>query len=145
MLPIIHDAIWCHKDTTRTAIWKTGLKPQRVNPFNLIGTYLIFQCLHNIKTHTFDANPRDVRYIPHTCDQSGVGDTKTMFLIFSESNIFDLANVTVRFVELHSCLTGVTAAQLGWHLSNVNVIFNGSRVFRGCRDIRKKTERKKLA
>ena len=35
-----------------------------------------------------------------------------MFVNFDASKIFDLAKVPVIFVELHSYLTGVTAAQL---------------------------------
>ena len=54
------------------------------------------------------------------------GVTKVPFVNFSVSKIFDLAKVPVRFLESHSCLTGVTAAELRGHLPNtmINVIFN---------------------
>ena len=39
-----------------------------------------------------------------------VGVTKAPFANFSVSKIFDLAKVTVRFLESHSYLTGVAAA-----------------------------------
>ena len=54
----------------------------------------------------------------------GVGVTKPPFVNFSASLIFHLAIVTVRLFESHSYLTGVTAAELRRHLSNINVIFN---------------------
>ena len=54
----------------------------------------------------------------------GVGVTKAPFVNFSVSKIFDLAKVHVRFLESHSYLTGVPAAELRWHLSNINAIFN---------------------
>ena len=56
--------------------------------------------------------------------QPGVGVTKAPFVNFSVSKIFDLAKVHVRFVESHSYLTGVPAAELRRHLSNINAIFN---------------------
>ena len=52
----------------------------------------------------------------------GGGVTKAPFVNFSVSKIFDLTKVTVRFVETHSYLTGVPAAELRRHLSNINVI-----------------------
>ena len=54
----------------------------------------------------------------------GVGVTKAPFVNFSVSKIFDMAKVHVRFFESHSYLTGVTAAELRQHLSNMNMIFN---------------------
>ena len=42
---------------------------------------------------------------------SGVGVTKAPFVNFSISKIFYCAEVNARFVELHSYLTGVTAAE----------------------------------
>ena len=53
-----------------------------------------------------------------------VGVTKAPFVIFSDSAIFDLAKVPIRFFESRPYLTGVTAAELRWHLSNINMIFN---------------------
>ena len=61
------------------------------------------------------------QFHPYT---SGVGVTKAPFVNFSVSKIFDLAKVHVRFLESHSYLTSVPAAQLRWHLSNINAIFN---------------------
>ena len=55
---------------------------------------------------------------------AGVGVTKAPFVNFTVSKIFDLAKVTVRFVESYSYLTGLCAAQLGRHLSNINVTSN---------------------
>ena len=55
---------------------------------------------------------------------SGVGVTKAPFINFSLSKIFDLAEVPVRLFVSHSYLTGVTAAELRQHLSNMNMIFN---------------------
>ena len=55
---------------------------------------------------------------------TGVGVTKAPFANFSVSKIFDLAKVPVRFLESHSYLTGVTAAELRRHQPNINVIFN---------------------
>ena len=55
---------------------------------------------------------------------SGVGVTKAPFVNFSVSKIFDLAKVPVRLFVSHSYLTGVTAAELRQHLSNMNMIFN---------------------
>ena len=54
----------------------------------------------------------------------GVGVTKVPFVNFSVSKIFDLAKVPVGFFKYHSYLTGVTAAELRRHLSNMNVVFN---------------------
>ena len=53
-----------------------------------------------------------------------VGVTKVPFVNFSVSKIFDLAKVPVTFFKSHSYLTGVTAAELRQHLSNMNVVFN---------------------
>ena len=64
------------------------------------------------------------RIIPHIIFGSGVGVTKAPFVNFSVSKIFDCAKVTVRFDVSHSYLTGVTAAELRRHLSNINVLFN---------------------
>ena len=52
------------------------------------------------------------------------GGTKAPFVNFSVSKIFDHAKVPVKFVESHSYLTGVTAAELRRHLTIINVIFN---------------------
>ena len=59
-----------------------------------------------------------------TSSGSGVGVTKAPFVNFSVSRIFDLAKVPVRLFASHSYLTGVTAAELRQHLSNMNVIYN---------------------
>ena len=58
-----------------------------------------------------------------------MGVTKAPFVNFSVSNIFDLAKVHVRYLESHSYLTGVPAAGLRRHLSNINAIINGKSVF----------------
>ena len=55
---------------------------------------------------------------------TGVGVTKAPFVNFSASRIFDLAKVPLRFFESRVCVTGAAAAELRWHLSNKNVIFN---------------------
>ena len=64
--------------------------------------------------------------------QPGVGVTKAPFVNFSVSKIFDLAKVPVRLFASHSYLTGVTAAELRQHLSNMNMIFNRKPVFLQC-------------
>ena len=56
--------------------------------------------------------------------RSGMGVTKAPFVNFSVSKIFDLAKVPVILFASHSYLTGVTAAELRQHLSNMNMIFN---------------------
>ena len=55
---------------------------------------------------------------------SGVGITKAPFVNFSVSKIFDPVKVPVRLLASHSYFTGVTAAELRQHLSNINVIYN---------------------
>ena len=75
----------------------------------------------------------------------GVGVTKAPSVNFSVSRIFDLPKAPVRLFQSHSYLTGAAAAELRWHLSNMNVIFNSYRVFWQFRKIRKITERRKLA
>ena len=52
-----------------------------------------------------------------------VGITKAKFVNFSERKILDLAKVPLRLFESHFYLTGVTAAELRRHLSNINMIF----------------------
>ena len=54
----------------------------------------------------------------------GVGVTKAPFVNFSVSKMFDLEKVYARFLESHSYLTGVPAAELRRHLSNTNAISN---------------------
>ena len=54
----------------------------------------------------------------------GVGVTKAPLVNFSVSKNFDLTKVPVTFFESHSYLTGVIAAELRQHLSNMNVIFS---------------------
>ena len=79
----------------------------------------------------YDESPRYVflnrflvidKLLPST--KPGVGVTKAPFLNFSVSKIFDLAKVPVRLFASHSYLTGVTAAELRQHLSNMNMIFS---------------------
>ena len=53
-----------------------------------------------------------------------MGVTKAPFVNFSVSKIFDLSELPVRLFVSHSYLTGVTAAELRQHLSNMNMIFN---------------------
>ena len=55
---------------------------------------------------------------------AGVGVTKAPFVNFSVSKILDLVKAPVEFFESHSYLSGVTAAQLRRHLTNINVICN---------------------
>ena len=55
--------------------------------------------------------------------KSGVGVTKAPFVNFSVSKIFDAVKVPVRLFASHSYLTGVTAAELRQHQSNLNVIY----------------------
>ena len=52
-----------------------------------------------------------------------VGNTKDLVTNFSHGDIFDPSKVPVRSFASGSYLTGVTAAKLQWHLSNMNVIF----------------------
>ena len=59
----------------------------------------------------------------------GVGVTTLPFVNFSIIKVFDLANVTVMFLESYSYLTVATTAELWWHLSNINVIFKIQSVF----------------
>ena len=54
----------------------------------------------------------------------GVGIFKGPFVNFSVSKNFDPAKVPARFLDAHSYLTGVNAAELRLHLSNINVIFH---------------------
>ena len=61
---------------------------------------------------------------PHKYERPGVGVTKATFVNFSVCKIFDLAKVPLKVFESHSYLTGVTAAELRQHLSNMNLIFN---------------------
>ena len=71
-------------------------------------------------------HPRNVYRV---CDvllgiSSGVWVTKAPLVNFSVSKIFDLTKVHVTFLESHSYLTGVPAAELRRHLSNINAIFD---------------------
>ena len=61
--------------------------------------------------------------IPYSNLRPGVGVTKAPLVNYSVIKIFDLTNVPVMFIESHSYLTVVTAAELRRHLSNINVIF----------------------
>ena len=73
------------------------------------------------------------------------GGTKALFVNFSFSIIFDLAKVSVKLFKSHSYLTGVPAAELRRHLSNINMIFNS--VYLPCSQswkIRKIMELRKL-
>ena len=55
---------------------------------------------------------------------SGVGFTEDMFVNCSVDKIFYLGKVPVRLFKSHIYLTGITTAELRWHLTNMNVIFN---------------------
>ena len=79
-----------------------------------------------ITTRHFTVNITSVGTdIPHLPNYtSAVGVTKDLFVNFSVSRILDMAKIHVKFFESLPLLTGVTAAQLRWHLPNVNVIFN---------------------
>ena len=50
--------------------------------------------------------------------------TKAQLILEVWQYIFDHVKVPVRFLESHAYLTGVTAVELQWHLSNMNMIFN---------------------
>ena len=63
-------------------------------------------------------------YLAHLGCRPGVGVTKAPFVNFSVSKMFDLAKVHVTVFESRSYLTGVTAAGLRQHLSNMNLILN---------------------
>ena len=63
---------------------------------------------------------------------TGVGVTKAALVNFSIINIFDLTKVPLKWYESYSYLINATAAELQWHLSNMNVIFNNYRAFRKC-------------
>ena len=53
-----------------------------------------------------------------------MGVTKAPFVNLSVNQFYYLANIPVRFFDSHSYLTGVTTAQLHWHLSNINMILD---------------------
>ena len=57
------------------------------------------------------------------------GGTKAPFVDFSVREIFDLVKGPFRLLVSLSYLTGVTAAELRWRLSNINVIFNKYQCF----------------
>ena len=76
-------------------------------------------------------------YVINLPNYSEFGVTKAPIVNFILSKMFDLAKVPIRFLESHSYLTCVTAAELRWHLSNINVILNSWRVFWHCRKILK--------
>ena len=59
----------------------------------------------------------------HTNAISRVGVTKAPFVNFSISKTLDLAKLPAGLFESNSYLTGVTAAELRRHLSNMNMIF----------------------
>ena len=50
-------------------------------------------------------------------------------LIFSARDVFDFSKVPVRSFESHSYLSGVAAAILQWHLTNMNVIIKHNQRF----------------
>ena len=55
--------------------------------------------------------------------------TEVLIIIFSVGNVSHFDKLLLRSFESRSYLTGVTAAELRWHLSNMNVISNQSRKF----------------
>ena len=63
---------------------------------------------------------------------SWVGVTKAPFANFSVNKIFDLTEVPVRCFVSYSYLAGVIAAELQWHLPNINMIVNSKRVLWWC-------------
>ena len=66
----------------------------------------------------------------HCCNlyNTWVGVTQASFINFSLGNIFGVAKIPARFCAPPSYLTGaIIVAELLWHLSNVNVIFNRER------------------
>ena len=79
------------------------------------------------------------------CAWPGVGVTEALFVNSSVSKIFNEAKVPLRIFESHLYLTGATAAQLQWHLSNINVTLNSWHLFWQCLRFRKVMEWKKLA
>ena len=94
-------------------------------PLQFSNKAYLSSCSAWIRNHTYITLQN---VIAHPClnfnGGPGVGVTKAPFVNFSVSKIFDLAEVPVRLFVSHSYLTGVTAAELRQHLSNMNMIFN---------------------
>ena len=65
---------------------------------------------------------------------TGVGVTSAPFVNFS---ITKFSILLVIFLESHSLLIGVTAAEPRQHLPNINMIFNNYRVFNNTEEIGK--------
>ena len=55
-------------------------------------------------------------------DQAGVGVTKTISSVPFFSDFFSIVKTRVSYWISRLYLAGVTAAQLRWNLSNINVI-----------------------
>ena len=89
----------------------------------------IMPCLYELIIYICKQNTNDkfklIESIIKITAPAGAGVTKVPFVNFSASKILDLAKVPLRFFESRIYLTGAPAAELRWHLSNINVIFNG--------------------
>ena len=102
--------------------------------------------LNNYKSRQFHRTSKVEKPSSSSRDMcSGVGVTKAPFVNFSVSKIFDSVKLPVRLLASHSYLTGVTAAELRQHLSNMNMIYNSYHIFWRCWKITKITEWRKLA
>ena len=95
----------------------------RVNMWTAWALHHIMTCSHedNMGWYSIFFNMLSAKCRPYC---SGVGVTEAPFVNLSVSEIFLMAKMHVVFFESHSYFTGVTAAQLRCHLSNINVIFN---------------------
>ena len=96
--------------------------------------FLQFLQYHNVRITKF---VRDIRILNRPSKASvigspGVGVTNAPFVDFPTSKCFDLAEVPIRFFTFHLYLTGIIAAEMRRHLSNINVIFSIQRVFWEC-------------
>ena len=60
--------------------------------------------------------------VHHTTTRPGVGVTKSIFSVPLFSYFFSIAKLHVSYWVSHSYLICVTAAQLRWHMSNMNAI-----------------------
>ena len=62
-------------------------------------------------------------------EKSGVGVTRAISSILLFSWFFSIANIYISYWISCSYLTGVTAAQLRWHLTNMKVVQKADRYF----------------
>ena len=88
---------------------------------------LIISCLrihtHNVILHILCSCLTHKQSVSHiTSTRSGVGVTKAISSVPLISRFFTIVKTLVTYWISCSYLTGVAAAQLRWHLSNMNVI-----------------------